>query len=1458
MMRKIISMFVVLLFVLMTVMPPCGYADVLPQGGNFVNGDGTITVNGQVMNINQMSSQAIIEWLSFCISQGYTVNINQPGASSVSLNRVTGADPSVIMGNLLSNGQVFLVNPNGILFGASSYVNAPGVVASTLGISNQDFLNGNYTFLGQGSSVINQGLILAPGGYVTLLGTSVDNSGTIVSELGTVTLAAGEEITMSLDPQGLVSIVIDEGVTQNVASATDAVRNTGTISAEGGRVVLTAEALNGLFTNVVNNEGIIEARSLMDNEGSVYLIAKGENSVVSNTGTIDVSPSETGAQGGFIELSGGTLDYLNGTLESGQTGTLFLDPWNISISNLDEFLWNLWGGSVILEAGNNISFDLSGDNLLDLYNLGYGEIFQLSAGNNIYMNDDSVRTAGGDIAFYTDNVDGWFFEWSTGILHHVTPNGEGTISLGSGNGLESNGGNITLVGADVDLTALVNAGSGDVFVEATSGDLNISNASISADTTWIWAENNINLSGGASVAAGSLASLWAQNDISLDDASVSGSAISIFAENDINMTGNASVDAGLVANITADHNMNMADDSSVSAIDSVSLKIGNNMNMESNTSIHSDNFATIDAGNDVKLGLAQAGNLLIIDAGGAISDNNGGATNIIADRALLSAANGIGSGNALETTISSLQATNTLLGNIDINNSGNLALTDLSGLGYAVKNFNGDITINSSGDLNVNNDVVSSWWITLLADNDINLSGDALVDAAYYVSLAAQNDINLLDDASVLSGSIIDFHAGNNINMSGNAIVDSGYIANITAGQDMNMSGNASIDSVHSSNIIVGNDMNMSDTASVSSNVFTTINAGNDVKLGLVQADNLVIIDAGGAISDNNEGATNIIADRALLSAANGIGSGNAIETDINILRAYNVNGNIEITDLSGDLEVFQVLNSASGDIKLTASDAMTVRQIEGNDEVVLTADTIDSIASYVPGMSSQVIKADALKLIAINGIGVGLLSGGSGLLTDVNHVIASNVFNGINIRDVAGDLNVIGAETLSGDIDIASAGNLTLGGFGITIPQGTARLTSDTGAIIDGNGDNWNINAKNIVLNAVNGIGSNDMLEVYTNNLTAENSTLGDIRIKDINGNFYVDSVINNSLDGSVYLIANGAAGEYNPCYYDPNKDMFVGTVKSKNDVYLESTRGSIIDYNGSDNNITAENLILSAVTGIGSGNALETEVSYLQATNIDYSSDPDPAGNVKSSGNIEINNQGDLTLSDLSGLGYSVKNLAESLGGDVFIESDGSILGEQGTGYNIISSGDTHLTAGDIIGSWAPYEPLTVDVGGDLYLKIGKKSGVQATGSVGSLGVSGALAGNIGGNYYILPGSKVSPNNPFIGDPSGYIFFNSIEIWPLGAQNASGAGRILASTEKIDKAYWEILDPYRYASFSQSTPVFYLYHPLNETDEEAFEDINLDADAYEFIEEKINLKKDLDPYFGWLDGQDVNQDLI
>ncbi len=185
-----------------------GPASANPSGPQVQHGQVQI-LPGQHMQINQYTDRAIIDWQSFSVGVGESVRFLQPSDLAVILNRVVGQDPSSIMGQLQANGTVFLINPNGILFGPNSTVNVGSLVATTLDMTNEDFLAGQYRFQQRAdseyASVVNQGQItINDGGFAILTGPMVANEGMIVAKAGHVRLQAGDSATLDFDGRDLV------------------------------------------------------------------------------------------------------------------------------------------------------------------------------------------------------------------------------------------------------------------------------------------------------------------------------------------------------------------------------------------------------------------------------------------------------------------------------------------------------------------------------------------------------------------------------------------------------------------------------------------------------------------------------------------------------------------------------------------------------------------------------------------------------------------------------------------------------------------------------------------------------------------------------------------------------------------------------------------------------------------------------------------------------------------------------------------------------------------------------------------------------------------------------------------------------------------------------------------------------------------------------------------------------
>ena len=331
----------------------------LPVGGVVRSGQGRIVepAAGQ-MRIEQGSATLGLDWQAFSIGSGASVQFVQPDANSIALNRIVGHEASQIYGRLAANGQVFLVNPNGVLFARGAKVDVGGLVASTLDLSQQDFAAGTYRFAGGSSApVVNDGDLRATsGGYVALFGRDVANTGEIRVDAGTVLLASGEAATVSLSGHGLISAAVTPG------SVAGQVLNGGDLLADGGTVRMQAHSAQALAGSLVNNSGLVRANAIVERGGEVWItgdhaattgrieangagagdagrvVVMGDlgRGSVQVAGRIDAQSPGSG-QGGQVETSAAQVSIDGDTRVStlagtGRHGTWTIDPFDFTVS----------------------------------------------------------------------------------------------------------------------------------------------------------------------------------------------------------------------------------------------------------------------------------------------------------------------------------------------------------------------------------------------------------------------------------------------------------------------------------------------------------------------------------------------------------------------------------------------------------------------------------------------------------------------------------------------------------------------------------------------------------------------------------------------------------------------------------------------------------------------------------------------------------------------------------------------------------------------------------------------------------------------------------------------------------------------------------------------------------------------------------------------------------------------
>eukprot|EP01030_Chromulinospumella_sphaerica_P008864 gene8864-8677_t len=259
------------------------------QAPSVVAGQASFSQQGKTYTISN-TPNAILNWQGFSLATDEIARFVQQSADSRVLNRIGGQDPSVILGAIQSNGKVFLINPNGVLFGASAQVDVNGLVASSLALSNSDFLAGKNNFVGSANAaaVSNAGSIRTPaGGQVFLIAPSVENRGIISAPNGEVILAAGHSVQLFEASDPNVQVV--------VSAASDQALNLGQIVAQGGRI--------GVYGALVNQRGRISADSAVRGaNGKIVLKSSGTTLLEQGSSTTAVGSNLN--VGGDIVLLG--------------------------------------------------------------------------------------------------------------------------------------------------------------------------------------------------------------------------------------------------------------------------------------------------------------------------------------------------------------------------------------------------------------------------------------------------------------------------------------------------------------------------------------------------------------------------------------------------------------------------------------------------------------------------------------------------------------------------------------------------------------------------------------------------------------------------------------------------------------------------------------------------------------------------------------------------------------------------------------------------------------------------------------------------------------------------------------------------------------------------------------------------------------------------------------------------
>lgn len=1039
-----------------------------PSGASVQSGQVTIGGGAGNMTVQQFTNRAIVNWQKFGVGVGESVQFLQPSQLSVILNRVVGQDPTKILGQMNANGNVWIVNPNGVLFGPQSQVNVGGLVASTLNITNEDFLNGNYRFTQDQNkalaSVVNQGSItITDGGYAVLMAPLVSNEGMIVANLGQVNLMSGESATLNFDGRNLISydighmdsadpgtvvvdrstvsallanVIQDPNLTEageivenpdgsvSLVGAAETVVNRGTIQANGaegqkaGKVVLDSGRLT-----VLGEGSKIEASGQgADSDGGEVLALSHGTMKFSEGASLEAKGGDISGDGGFIDTSGYERiileDYADASATDGERGQWLIDPDNLTI--IDDV-----DGNGDLDGSTNTSGQGGVDSTISV---GYLEglpgftTVTLQANNQITIED-----LGGDETINFNNLVFVNFQADTGDIVFVDPNDAisvgmlGQLSMESGGDivlgklLAENGtidltaaGNITasLDGVD-DIVGTVNIDTGGNFQADVSGTLNATN--VQGNLT---VRNNNGLSLDPRFTSGSVG-----GDLSVDN----DNSLSI---GNLNVTGSATItNSGDVSPSVGGTSANLVADSLTVNTDAESTSFELNVDVSSIVLDDDD----IGAG----LGSFTIANTDELDSLTVYSNRSSftvGTTNTGGDVVLV--------GSELSSTTSGID-----LGEFILSESGGSDL-DVS-----------DTTLDNSRGTNVSISVLQG---TLSGFGTLTTLGDASFYAEEVISVTT--DVGGILSATSQTGQILIEDS----NSSG----PEALILNTVSGED----------------------------------VFVT--------LGGIFLD---ITDVSGVLFDSATSTLTILDQKATdtdVTFTTGTGDINVDFVDVGHFAGGDLN-DVNLIATTGSI-------LDSGDPGLT--DSTTFVSGVTNPDLDIRAGNVTLVAGGSIGTTTDTLELDT-------GNSISTISGGDTVLENITTSavsIAGMTSGGTIDLTHAGDLNVnADIESTGGNVAILTTGDVTIGDdSGGTvdadtesiIANGTVSIETTGGLINDNNGPvdaEASIQADTVILRAINGIGADgDELTIAANTLAAFTTGFGStLDIVDVAGDLTVGS---------------------------------------------------------------------------------------------------------------------------------------------------------------------------------------------------------------------------------------------------------------------------------------------------------------------------------------------------------------
>ncbi len=976
-----------------------------PSGSQVVSGGVTITApTDSDLVVRQSTNSAIINWQGFSIGSGERTQFRQPSRQAVTLNRVVGGDLSRIDGQLQANGNLFLVNPNGVIFGSGARVDVGGLVATTADIANDDFLSGRYDFAiaspDPDAMVINHGTIsIAEQGLAALVAPGVENRGLIVASLGSVTLGGAETFSLDLTGDGLLAFGVTGPVTQTPADATALVNNSGTISAVGGSVVLSAEAAGAVVDNVINMSGVIEAQSAGVNAEGHIVLSGGATGLVEVSGALDASGAGAGQRGGQVQVLGELVALRDGA--------------NVDVSGSA-------GGGAALVGGN---FQGAGP-------LPNARRTLVEQGASINA-DATVAGNGGTVIVWADEV--------TGFMGSISA--RGGPAGGDGGLVETSGKQgLHVQGAVVDVSAPFGLGG-----------------------QWLLDPDNVDVVAGGGALPPILFGSSPGLDLTVDPASLNvaaGSTVVVQAEFDIDIidpittSGSLVFQAGDEINVGADIATNGGDlhfeaGSPHASAAGAGVPDGDPAFLNIDGDIFGSGEITIDTGGGNAVLIAEAFNLFDGATDADIFQTGGGnltiaKANVFEDQAVQAFTVG-GAGSDItpdEFDLFAVGGTLTL---------GQATTAGSDGLGTGAQIITNS-TLTVEGDLT---GAVSPLFGTigllhLLGETDVSIE-DAIDTARVLVN--SGGTINLLDPINVTGDSA--FQAAGDLTLDSSAILTSNG-ANLFfeadsphagAGSDgvgtLLMGDDPLINTGGGDLVLMGADFDFSTAVLITSGSGDTFVAGSTDALfdlggsksgGVLQTSDLEFLD--GTIGSPTTG--NIIVGEATSSGTDGLGTGAVTRQATSIL----LDGTVLLNNAAS------LIFSSSGSVTQTAGSGVTADSlgVMAGDTVDLGGD-VDTFAVDALGQTVEFVDSDDLDIGTVDSIvgatattlsfAVGTNLTNSSAISATNLVAISNFGDQGGTIDLTADVDTLAGSTENGtfifnDPDEVDIGSVT--GVGLTV----------------------------------------------------------------------------------------------------------------------------------------------------------------------------------------------------------------------------------------------------------------------------------------------------------------------------------------------------------------------------------------------------------------------------------------